>query len=202
MKWDNVEEIKQTNLQKFTVNERDYLLPLNRNYRSWGESIFESEELLIISVVFDNLSGVITVKKEDIVSKVKFMKGKTSLIEFTDSHFKDKVFLREFPTGEKFYIKNSKGDLILQVKPVKTDFLEKILAKDTINRKIGTLDIETIVKNGVHNPYLFAFYDGTDKFTWFDKNADSLFEHILSSKYRGYTIYAHNLSRFDIVFLF
>ena len=38
--------------------------------------------------------------------------------------------------------------------------------------------------------------------SWFSNTATPLFEHLLTRKYRGYEVYAHNLSRFDIVFLF
>lgn len=45
-------------------------------------------------------------------------------------------------------------------------------------------------------------YDGKKTFSWFNNNPKDLYKHILRRKYDGYTIYAHNLSLFDIVFLF
>lgn len=114
-------------MQKFIVNEKDYFLPLNRNYRSWGQIIHESENVLIISVDFDQMSGVVSVFKEDAVSIVKFFKGKKSVVQFKDYHFKDKIFIREFINGEKFYIKNSRGDLILKTKPIKVKYLQKLI---------------------------------------------------------------------------
>lgn len=101
-----------------------------------------------------------------------------------------------------FYIKDAQ--IILKVNPIKTEYIEKLVVSKSINRKIGTLDIDTIVQNGVHKPYLFAFYDGltNTSSTWFDDNPSGLFNHLLSRRFRGYTIYAHNLSRYEIVFLF
>lgn len=56
----------------------------------------------------------------------------------------------------------------------------------------------------MHKPYLYVFYDGhrNDLIIFFENTADNLFKKILTSRYKGYTIYAHNLSRFDVVFLF
>ena len=39
-------------------------------------------------------------------------------------------------------------------------------------------------------------------FTWFSDSPSQLFTTLLSRKYKGYYIFAHNLSRFDITFLF
>ena len=203
VKWEELDTKKEVRMQKFSVNEGDYLLPLNRNYRSWGKAIFESENVLIIQVEIEDMLGTVSVTKEDSSSRVKFYKGKQT-IEFVDSPYKDKIFVRKFMSGEQFYIKNSKGELVLKSKPIKTEFLKKLATSNTINSKIGTLDIETIVKDGVHKPYLFAFYDGNRNkvSTWFTDKSNDFFDLILTRKFTGYTIYAHNLSRFDVVFLF
>uniref|UniRef100_A0A896Z9N6 Probable DNA polymerase n=1 Tax=Coniophora puteana TaxID=80637 RepID=A0A896Z9N6_9AGAM len=68
--------------------------------------------------------------------------------------------------------------------------------------KIGTLDIETVVREGVHYPYLYSFCDGIRHHSWFTSTGSDLLKHLLSSNtYRNFTVYAHNLSRFDIIFL-
>ena len=74
--------------------------------------------------------------------------------------------------------------------------------KDKANNKIITFDIETILKDNVHKPYLYSMFDGKDRFSWFTNTPDSLFNQLLKRKYKGFIAYAHNLSRFDIVFLF
>ena len=88
------------------------------------------------------------------------------------------------------------------MKPIKTEFITKLKPIRVTKPKIGTFDIETIVNNGKHKPYLYSFYDGKNSYSCFSDNASSLFSKILTRKYRNYTFYAHNLSRFDIVFLF
>jgi hypothetical protein len=68
--------------------------------------------------------------------------------------------------------------------------------------KIITFDIETILKNNEHIPYLYAMFDGTYTYSWFTEFPKSLFSQLLKPKYRGYQVYAHNLSTFDIIFIF
>ncbi len=45
-------------------------------------------------------------------------------------------------------------------------------------------------------------YDGKIKKSYFTESPEELFNDILRRKYRGYTVYAHNLSKFDLIFLF
>uniref|UniRef100_A0A896YSL2 DNA polymerase n=1 Tax=Coniophora olivacea TaxID=85977 RepID=A0A896YSL2_9AGAM len=89
------------------------------------------------------------------------------------------------------------------VRPIKTEFIKKLNPRK-INKtvRIGTFDIETVVHNGEHKAYLYCFYDGKNKYSIFANTATELFEKLLVRKYSGFTFYAHNLSRFDIVFLF
>lgn len=66
---------------------------------------------------------------------------------------------------------------------------------------IITFDIETLLINGIHKPYLYSMYDGKTKLSWFTDSPESLFNEILRPKYKNYIVYAHNLSRFDVVFI-
>ena len=45
-------------------------------------------------------------------------------------------------------------------------------------------------------------YDGRKSFSWFSESPSQLFDRLLTRKYKNYNVYAHNLSRFDIVFIF
>ena len=68
--------------------------------------------------------------------------------------------------------------------------------------KIITIDIETVNKDGKLIPFLYCMYDGKNNYSFFSDKPDQLFDQLLRRKYRGYNIYAHNLSKFDIVYLF
>lgn len=129
---------------------------------------------------------------------------------FTDTLQTDGILRRSFSDGTVFYIRD--GSIVLKTKIVKTEYMSKVAlptdAEGKINPmstfkplKAGTLDIETVLKNGKHVPYLFSFFDGSKHYSFFD-SPQGLFDTMLKAKYRGFTIYAHNLSKFDIVFLF
>ena len=45
-------------------------------------------------------------------------------------------------------------------------------------------------------------YDGRKKLSWFTDSPKLLFDQLLRRKYRGYLVFAHNLSNFEVVFLF
>ena len=45
-------------------------------------------------------------------------------------------------------------------------------------------------------------FDGKKSFSWFTDSPQQLFDTLLTRKYRNYNVYAHNLSRFDVVFIF
>jgi DNA polymerase elongation subunit (family B) len=78
------------------------------------------------------------------------------------------------------------------------------------------MDLETILINNVHIPYLLCWYDGTLKgsYSYFIKNLNlsQLEDNILDmitramldinrKKYKGYRIYLHNFAKFDGYFL-
>jgi hypothetical protein len=71
-----------------------------------------------------------------------------------------------------------------------------------------TLDIETFIQNNTLIPYLICFYDGkTSNSFWLGdyKNIETMILDCLKSifirKYNGYSVYMHNMAKFDIIFL-
>ena len=82
--------------------------------------------------------------------------------------------------------------------------------------KIITFDIETVLKKGKMLPYLICMYDGCTTKKWFIESAPgsnpttgdaeamvmAFFKELLQPKYANHLIYAHNLSRFDLTFIF
>lgn len=136
------------------------------------------------------------------------MKGKEEMIKFSDHKFSEDIFIRSVESASyliKYYIRTNDQIVLMTKEDLKTKFLDKIKKQQLKAPKIMTIDIETKVVDGVHIPYLFSIYDGKNTFSSFVDFAKDgpteLFNYILRSKYKGYTIYAHNLSLFDIVFL-
>jgi hypothetical protein len=118
----------------------------------------------------------------------------------------------------------SKTKLVIRNNDVVTMFSEKELLpikpnvveyKASSNPFIGTIDLETYVdKDGISKVYALGFYTKkeVDKnlkpITYYISPGVSSFELVLqcidamlTSKYNGYTFYAHNLGRFDGVFI-
>ena len=191
-------------LDSFGTN---YLFPLNRSYEEWGTIISKSSspgptQLLIQTNNNDLISITYSFASSD--TKVSILEMGKAVLCFEDSVGPSaSIFIRSLnkPSGTiKYYIE--KEAIILQKKEINTDFIKKVRKSKKVAPRIITIDIETIVKDGVHKAYLFSMYDGNKTYSWFSKDAKPLFDMVLRPKYKGYQIYAHNLSRFDIIFLF
>jgi DNA polymerase type B, organellar and viral len=71
-----------------------------------------------------------------------------------------------------------------------------------------TMDIETIVKNNQLIPYLISAFNGTDYIESFGNNQQELFSNFIkglltffNDKNKTLTVYAHNFSKFDGLFI-
>jgi hypothetical protein len=80
------------------------------------------------------------------------------------------------------------------------------ISKNIVNNFI-TIDIETYIKDGLLTPYLI-FYDGKNFYSFYLSNYNSVEEmmldclkSILVRKYNYYKVYAHNMAKFDLIFL-
>ena len=112
----------------------------------------------------------------------------------------DDIFIRTY-RNYQYYIRNSA--IILKTKELPSKFISPIIKAPLLkNNKIITVDIETLNKDGVLVPYLYCMYDGQKSYSFISTGPEPLFTQLLRRKYRGYTVYAHNLSKFDIIFLF
>ena len=204
-------KVKDMNLNPFKISNKLILkLPTNNDYSSWGTVLTQSSVNLVVKLAY--MPSILAWNKE------------TNIVSINDVSFTDSITPEgvTFSNGTKVYIRE--GKIVLITRPIKTeyiqpldyvnpsscknqaDFKQKVLNKQ--NRqvpnlsKIGTFDIETVVREGIHMPYLYSFFDGVKHFSWFASSGSDLLKHLLKSNtYRNYTVFAHNLSRFDIVFL-
>ena len=93
--------------------------------------------------------------------------------------------------------------------------MKKVLTKNNkFNTKILTMDLETIIINNIHTPYLLSWFDGLKTRSYFIYNLDldnlennilnmikNAITDICTRKYKNYRIYLHNFSKFDGYFL-
>ena len=197
-KWSELlKEVNTVTLEKFGNSTISFFLPLNRDYRSWGTLLAQSKEFLIIS----SKEHIYKISKIVNGHEIDIFKGKNKIFTFKDKDFHGDIFIRLF-LGQKYYIHTLLNKIILRTKEHKTNFLKPLSKSPKKKSKLITIDIETINKDGVLKPYLYCMYDGVKRYSFFNNNPDQLFNALLRRKYKGYTVYAHNLSKFDIIFLF
>lgn len=192
------------------ITMKSYRLPKTANYAVWGLLILNEDNLYIIAKPNSNL--YYHVKSCDGYNEVELKRGKNVILCFKDT-FKDPSNLTTFTReiGLQTFI-FEKGELVFQTKEIKTNYLKTIKQAPSLFDKILVFDIETYNENKENEvikvPYLICLYDGIKKISFYlsdFKNSVEMIrefiKEILKNKYKGYCLYAHNLSKFDGGFL-
>ena len=193
---------KPIKLEKFSNGIITTKLALNRDYLTWGIILRNTD---LIKIISSDL-GTFIITKEGESNMIQLIKDSREIIRFTDTDYPSNpgIFIRKMRTDSmlvNYYISEGGTIFLITKEDLKTKFLTRLKKQTRYYPKIITIDIETIVKNGIHKPYLFSMYDGKKAYSWFSDSPEPLFNQLLKPKYRGYSVYAHNLSMFDIFFL-
>lgn len=156
-------------------------------------------------IVTNDKGQVIMINKFEKYNEVEYLLNGKSVIKFKDENISENKFMRVID-NKKYYFEN--GEQFLITEDLKTKFIRKTNKVKNLTNKFITLDIETYIKDGLLIPYLICFYDGKNFFSFYFSDYTSVeqmildcLKSILIRKYKGYKIYAHNLSKFDIIFL-
>jgi hypothetical protein len=129
--------------------------------------------------------------------------------EIEDENYDD-YFIRSISSGSNpTFLKISHDSKLLNKEyEVETSFLKPIPKAKKHNLRILTFDIETYLKGDCSTPYACGFYDGKKSYkfylTKYNNSEEMLLDCInsmLDPKYYGYTVYIHNLSKFDVYFI-
>lgn len=165
-------------------------LPTNILYSTWGRHI--SPGVIVYKDRIYNISN----------NKIQVYEQGQLLFTFSDEQSTNtKYDFVRLVENQKYYVKDNK--IVLITKELPTKYLAKLkTTKVNSNPKIITFDIETLLIDNIHKPYLYSMYDGVNSYSWFTDSPEELFNQILRAKYKNYIAYAHNLSRFDVVFIF
>ena len=196
-KWPELNNTKNIQLQEFSNSTTTYFLPLNNNYSTWGNVLFSNDSIKIIHYHNNNIIKIHTL--DDKTFNGKIYNGKFMIFEFIDQVINDNKFIRSV-NNSSYHILNNKIELTTRTN--KTKFLKTLKAKAKKPVNIITVKIETINRNGELQPFLYSLFDDREIRSFFEKTPDKLFTYLLRRKYRGYTVYAHYLRKFDIAFLF
>ena len=114
----------------------------------------------------------------------------------------DDIFKREIKKST-FYFMDGEVVLRKQILPAKA--FKTLKVENKIVTNFLTMDIETIKKDNKIVPYLICAYNGNDYITSYGQDQNALFkvffDQLLTMVKSSATIYAHNLSGFDGIFL-
>jgi DNA polymerase type B, organellar and viral len=199
----NKQEITYNGLYQ---NYHNYQIPISANPMDYGILINKIDMKDSVVYFLHNEKGLtIVIRAYNDQNLIEFFKSGTTLLKFTDKLINKNKFIRII-NNKKYYFEN--GEQFLFTNEIKTKFISKSSnSKNLINNFI-TLDIETSIVDGLLTPYLICFYDGKKFFSFYLSDYNSVEEmmlnclkSILIRKYKGYSVYAHNLAKFDIIFL-
>ena len=156
-------------------------------------------------ILHNNLGQTIKFLRFYNYNKIEIFKMGKLLIKFRDELISENKFIRIID-NKKYSFEN--GEQFLFTEDLKTKFISKTNKIKFLTNKFITIDIETYIKDGILIPYLICFYDGKKFYSFYLSDYNSVeqmmldcLNSILIRKYNGYKIYAHNLSKFDIIFL-
>jgi hypothetical protein len=115
------------------------------------------------------------------------------------------TFTRTVNQHEYIYVD---GKLVVKKLLRKSNYLQAIKPCKEMKTKILTLDIETRAINNILTPILISIYNGKRLFSYYLSDYDNVDQmiiaaliHLCQKKYHDHVIYAHNLSKFDGIFL-
>jgi hypothetical protein len=199
LRWDEIKPSPKIKLEKFGKFD----LPCNMEYEKWGTILSKTLDLTIVAYGTGNDKILYFIYKD----KVELFKDNIKILTFSDSILPNNTysicladFVRTIDNYDYFSLNN---EIVLTFKKLPTTYLTTLKKLNKLAKpKIITFDIETLLIDNVHKPYLFSVFDGDKTLSWFSSNADELFKFILKRKYNGYSIYAHNLAKFDVIFIF
>lgn len=145
---------------------------------------------------------------------VEVVKNGMPLIKYTDTQISKIRFKREI-RDVTYYYKLVDGVWVLDfvIRNSRTSYLRKVAPHKKLDNNFGTIDIETYREmydgNAKLIPYLVSIFDGVNPISFyltdFYNSKDMLttaLGYLLQTKYNGYIFYAHNLSGFDLTFLY
>ena len=185
-----------------SMNPSDYgTIMVDNIIKLNGESIHR------FNVVNGNRSYLIDVSNNGLVNNVR-IQGAIDL-KWIDTKISEGIFMREIGKSVIYFMG---GEKVLRKKMLSAKPFTKVATDKTLNNNFVTMDIETIKINNNITPYLICGYNGTDFIsTYADKalNQDELFSSFITQLITFFakggntlTVYAHNFSNFDGVFLF
>jgi DNA polymerase type B, organellar and viral len=202
-------KIKNKTISKSNLTFQNYKnnkLVISFNPLDFGKVLnittLDNETLFILQSE-DNL--IIKILTSENKNAIEIFKQANSIIKFTDIKLSENRFVRTID-NKKYYFENNLQVLFTKINKSKSiSKLEK--SKNLVNNFI-TLDIETYIKDNTLIPYCISIYEGERTYSYFISDFNDSQDLILTAlksimirKYNGFSVYIHNMAKFDIIFL-
>ena len=199
--------------ERVTTNHRfnNLKLPISMNPSDYGtilgSTIFESYTRYFVESGTRNY--VIDVSTDGLVNNVR-IQGAIDL-SWKDTKISNEIFNREIGKSIIFFMG---GEKVLSKKLLNAKPFKKINVDSELINNFVTMDIETVTLNNKLSPYLICAYNGKEFISSYAEltnsviNQKSLFSNFITqlltffiNESKVLTVYAHNFSAFDGVFL-
>nr|YP_009487322.1 hypothetical protein [Russula virescens]AWB36224.1 hypothetical protein [Russula virescens] len=187
------------------MNFKDMKFPISILPNDFGK-IINKDQITdgIIYTIQDKLGRTIIFKEFEKENLISIFKDSNLILEFKDIKLSNNKFLRKIGNKNLFF---ENGNKSLELLTLSTPFISNLkLDKEEVNNFI-TLDIETYGDEEL-TPYLISFYDGKisksfylSDYSSIDSMMEACFKSLFVRKYNKFSVYIHNLTKFDIVFL-
>jgi hypothetical protein len=117
-------------------------------------------------------------KESDLqINRIEYIKNGNLLFQWKDTIISPNKFIRIIGKSTIHY---ENGEIVLyKIEKKTTGITTKILPKIIKpSNKFITMDLETILINNVHIPYLLCWYDGNKSYSYFIKNLPIKLSHL------------------------
>nr|QWO71383.1 DNA polymerase [Termitomyces sp. Mi165-7] len=206
-------EIKKSYLKSESINLKfkGYILPNTMDISLWGESIIEKDYSKAI-ILKRQSKAVYQVEIRNKNLNVKYLINNKVILTFSD-YMDDKYNLSTFTRKIKYKNKEiiykiMDGKIVFMSKLIEFKFMKGVSKESDYKNKFITMDFETRVIDDKMSIYCCSIFDGKNITSYYlndFNNKEEMLREALKSlflrKYRGYKVFLHNFSNFDVIFI-
>jgi len=168
----SINEISSINInQKYQIFYNNKLpIVQTGNPKEYGKILSEKNNQYTISVHNKNLILLdMTYKDNKKVNNIKYIKNNRIVANWTDTIIEENSIVREIGKSI-YYYENMELVLVKVIKKSKP--IEKIKVNNKLINKIITMDLETVLIDNIHVPYLLSWFDGSITNSYYIDNLD------------------------------
>src|SRR6266540_3353255 len=153
-------------------------LPIAIIPEQYGKILTKLDNIYFISCS-NNTTIILEQNKDKTINTIKYIKDDKILFTWTDEVIDGNRFVRKIGKSILYY---ENGDLYLYTVVKKTKAINKKRLPKIVkqNRKVITMDLETILVNNIHVPYLLSWFDGKIAKSYFNSSSldDNIFQMV------------------------